>query len=135
MDTTQLRTRAKELARRLARPFSRRMRWRVENLVRTRIAEDVSPRLDVVQATRRELDQVQRYVPLLLNTISSQNASSRDHERRVRALESHLLMLDKLAEIEPRIARLEDQLDLLSRRLADAEGASSEVRRSGEDNE
>lgn len=121
MDTTHLRKRAKmlarRLARRLARPLSTRVRWRVENLIRDQVAHDVSPSLGIVQTTRQELEQVQRYVPLLLNTISSQNASSRDHERRIRSLESYLLMLDKLAELEPRVARLEDQFELLRRRL------------------
>lgn len=117
MDTIHLKTRAKALARRLARPLTTRVRWRVENLVRAQLAQDVSPRLEVAQDTRQELEKVQRYVPLLLNTISSQNASSRDHERRIRSLESYLMMLDKLAELEPRIARIEDELEILRRRL------------------
>jgi chromosome segregation ATPase len=119
MDSTELRATAKRITLRLARPFSKRVRWRVENLVKSQLAEDVSPRLEDLQSTRQELGQVQKYVPLLLNSISSQNASARDHERRIRALESHLLILDKLADLEPRIARVEDRLDALSERLND----------------
>lgn len=124
MDAVHLQDTARRLARRIARPFSRRVRWRVENLVRAQLAEDVSPKLEGVRGIGEELEQVQRYVPLLLNTISSQNASSRDHERRLRMLESYLLTLDKLAELEPRVARIEDQLDALRRRLDEAESSS-----------
>ena len=93
MDTDRLQDAAKKLVRRIARPFSSRVRWRVENVVRAQLTEDVRPELEEIKGTRQELEEVQRYVPLLLNTISSQNASSRDHERRILSLEPYLMSL------------------------------------------
>ncbi|HUC36040.1 MAG TPA: hypothetical protein VMR97_02830 [Acidimicrobiales bacterium] len=99
MDTKEPRKLLDRLGRWVTRPISRAMRWRIENLVRTELAKDVDPRLAATESTRDDLEAVQRYVPLLLNTISSQNAAARDHERRLRRIEA---LLDEQSEEEPR---------------------------------
>ena len=110
MEIMHPKTLVKRLGRQLARPVSRSAKWRVQNLIAEQLADDVSPRLAAAEATRQQLEEVQRYVPILLNTISSQNAAARDHERRIRKIETELEISDAPIDAEQRIAHIEGRL-------------------------
>jgi hypothetical protein len=80
--------------KRLGRPFTTRLYARTDARDEARLAalrDSVQPRLDALEARASELgagvDALDRYLPVVMNTIATQNAHARQIERRLAATE------------------------------------------------
>jgi predicted SAM-dependent methyltransferase len=93
----------KRFTKALLRPFTRRLFWRVD----THISAAAVPLEARLSSLERDVAALKDYVPVLLNTISSQNAAARDYARTRTHLEERIIELgnqlgERLAQVEER---------------------------------
>jgi predicted SAM-dependent methyltransferase len=90
-------SKAKGLARRLAAPFTKRVYGRIDFRAEE-LHRDFNTLPALIDARTAELsaqiEALNRYLPTVINTIASQNASSRETQRQIRASESRLDSLE-----------------------------------------
>lgn len=100
--------RARPYLARAARPLTSRLYWRVDDRIRDLSREMFEGRVDSLGAqlgaVRAEIEGIQRYVPVLLNAIASQNAVSRqamraEDDRAKRLARTEAEMANRLAEV------------------------------------
>ena len=95
----------KKFVKALARPFTRRLFWRVDSRI-SDVAVPMQKRLDAIELdVVPHVEALKGYVPILLNTISSQNAAAREAQRRDDAL------LRRIEELEAELGRLRTAAD------------------------
>ena len=63
---------------------------RVKNLVKRMLRPFAKPFLARLEAQQQQIDQISHHLPVLLNAISTQNATAREFERYKRDLTARL---------------------------------------------
>jgi SAM-dependent methyltransferase len=99
----------KRIVKRLLRPFTQRLFWRVDRHI------DVAarPLAERCSALERDMAAMKDYVPILLNTISSQNAAARDFARTRTHLDQRIS--DLASQLSERIAQVEERGEFIRR--------------------
>ena len=101
----------KRIVKAVLRPFTRRLYWRVDTRVRT-ATSPIEVRLDAIE---RDVAAIKDYLPILLNTISSQNAAARDFARSRDHL--HQRITDVATQLSDRIAQVEQRGEFIRREM------------------
>jgi predicted SAM-dependent methyltransferase len=101
----------KRFVKALLRPFTRRLFARVD----TRVGTAVTPLQGRLDALERDVAALKDYVPVLLNTISSQNAAARDFARSRTHLDERITTV--ATQLGERIGQVEERGEFIRREM------------------
>ena len=105
----------KKLAKRLLRPLTGPLFWRVQNRIDSAVHR-VEVRLDPLElVTVRDVEAIKSYVPALLNAISTQAAAARQLQRRMDELQRHVDAVT--AEVAARATRTEQRIEFVRKEM------------------
>lgn len=112
---------AKGLGKRLAAPFTKRVYGRIDFRA-DELHRDFNTLPAVIDARTAELsaeiEALNRYLPTVINTIASQNASSRETQRQIRASESRLESIETgLAAHASTLADLQQRIEFVRKEV------------------
>jgi predicted SAM-dependent methyltransferase len=112
---------AKSVGKRLARPLTRRVYGRIDFRA-DQLHEEIQTLPAVVDqrtaAFQGDIEALNRYLPIVVNTIASQNAASRQTERELRALASRLDALETgVSGHAETITDLRDRIEFVRREV------------------
>lgn len=99
----------KRIVKALLRPFTRRLFSRVDTHINVAVTA-VQQRVDALE---RDVAAFKDYVPVLLNTISSQNAAARDFARSRTHLDERITIV--ASQLSERIAQVEERGEFIRR--------------------
>jgi hypothetical protein len=109
---------ARSLARRLASPFIKRVYGRIDQ----RVAEQQRNTETVIEtrtaALTAEIEALNRYLPIVINTIASQNAANRETQRRLEACMSRLDAIENgMGQHAASIVELRDRIEFVRKEV------------------